>query len=289
MDTSRIATAANATHEPGVHPARADLPTLHSPATTATNATNLDAQAARIAELSAELAAADETARQHIARELHDGLGADLTGVRFAFANLDTWLPEDAPDGCRRALALAQQALDAALVSYRLALDEVSPALDAGLVSTLSGWVATFGARSGLRTSVVCAADARLAQLKGDGALAALRVAQEALANVAKHARASAADVRLEADATHLELIVTDDGAGLQARTHAPDAGGRGLRHMQARCTALGGTLSIAPRAHGGTELRARFAWARLAAPAQAGSQPRSPHRPAVAARARSN
>ncbi|WP_186108583.1 sensor histidine kinase [Burkholderia gladioli] len=277
MDMPRIAAAsASALPEPGPAPARSANALAVIPTAAASSPSPVapapDARlAAFSAELAAELAAADETARRRLARELHDGLGADLTGLRFAFANLDTWLPEQAPEGCRRALALAQQALDAAFDSYRRALDEAAPALDAGLVGTLSGWVGAFGARTRLRTSVVCAADARLAQLAGDNALAVFRVAQEALANIARHARAQAADVRLEAGATHLELIVADDGRGFAAAGAYRDAeapGGRGLGHMRARCAAFGGTLAHQPREGGGTVLRARFAWdALLAAP----------------------
>lgn len=275
MDRPRIAFDAHAVPATGDRPARS-VP-LADPMSTAFEPSS--AQRAQLADLSAELAAADEHARRHLARELHDGLGADLTGARFALANLDTWLPDDAPDGCRKALALAQQALDAAMTSYRSALDNAAPQLDAGLVGALSGWVATFGARTGLRTSVVCAADARLAQLTGDGALAALRVTQEALANVARHARARSADVRLDATATHLELSIADDGAGFGAldaeHDHDRDSArtGRGLLHMQARCAAFGGTLTIGARPDGGTLLRARFAWQTLAGRPAAAAQ----------------
>ena len=55
----------------------------------------------------------DQT-RRYLAGELHDGLGAELTAARFALANVLTWLPADAPEGCVRAVELAQRALDAA-------------------------------------------------------------------------------------------------------------------------------------------------------------------------------
>ncbi|AIS94257.1 sensor histidine kinase [Burkholderia thailandensis] len=221
---------------------------------------------ARVAQLSAELVAADESARRHLAGELHDGLGADLTAARFALANVDTWLPDDAADACRRALALAQQALDAATAANRRLIDGLcTPALEAGLVGTLAAWIGAHGARTGLRTSFVCAADARVTQLSADGALAIFRVAQEALANVAKHAHASAADVRIDVDDTHLTLVVADDGVGIATTRRR---GGYGLGSMRARCEALGGTLEFAsPRSGGaGTALRARFAWGALVA-----------------------
>ncbi|AJK48001.1 sensor histidine kinase [Burkholderia plantarii] len=277
MDTPRIAPPpASATPEPSrgeTRPARSAVRLLPGAARPAMPRVAGDADA-HLAAMSAELAAADEAARERLSRELHDGLGADLTGVYFAFANLETWLPADAPEGARRALELAQQALDAALDSYRRALDDAAPPLDAGLAGTLSAWIDAFGARTGLRTRVACAADARLALVGADGTLAALRVAQEALANVARHARATSVEVTLEAGPTHLELVVADDGAGVRRparRNPVRNTGrspGRGLGHLRARCAAFGGALALEARAGGGTVLRASFGWdALLAAP----------------------
>lgn len=232
-------------------------------------ATNRDALVARIAELSAELFAADEAARRHLAGELHDGLGAELTAARFALANVDTWLPANAPDGCRRALDLAQQALEAALdANRRLIAEQESPVLDAGLVNALSAWVDSYAARTGLRTSFVCAADARLPKLAGPGALAIFRVAQEALSNIAKHARASSAGVRIETDSAYLSLTVDDDGAGFTRASRR----GYGLAGMRARCEAFDGSFELAtPAAGRGTRLQARFTWhALFATPATA-------------------
>ncbi|MBR7960683.1 quorum system sensor histidine kinase RqpS [Burkholderia vietnamiensis] len=228
-----------------------------------------DASAARIAALSTELMVADEAARRHLAGELHDGLGAELTAARFALANVQTWLPADAPEGCLRALELAQRALDAATDANRRLIDQRdTPALDGGLVGALSTWVDTHAARTGLRTSFVCAADARLTQLGGAGALAIFRVAQEALSNVAKHARAASADVRIDTNGTHLSLIVTDDGTGFPRGRRA----GYGLAGMRARCEAFGGSFDTrAPASGQGTRVTARFAWNSLfAVPAAA-------------------
>ncbi|MGS0893037.1 quorum system sensor histidine kinase RqpS [Burkholderia stagnalis] len=230
-------------------------------------ASDRDASAARIAALSTQLLAADEAARRHLAGELHDGLGAELTAARFALANVQTWLPADAPDGCLRALELAQRALDAATDANRRLIDERgAPALDGGVVGALSAWIDSHAKRTNLRTSFVCAADARLTQLAGAGALAIFRVAQEALSNVAKHARAASVDVRIETDGTHLSLVVTDDGTGFGRSRR----GGYGLAGMRARCEAFGGGFETAAPASGrGTRITARFAWdALFAAPA---------------------
>ncbi|AIS88518.1 sensor histidine kinase [Burkholderia pseudomallei] len=271
MDTPSVApsiASAPASSSSGLAP-EVGIPFVSRCASRAPTAERLGA---RVAQLSAELVAADESARRHLAGELHDGLGADLTAARFALANVETWLPDDAPDAARRALALAQQALDAATAANRRLIDGLrTPALEAGLVGTLAAWIGAHGARTGLRTSFVCAADARVTQLSADGALAVFRVAQEALANVAKHAHASAADVRIDVDDTHLSLVVTDDGVGVGVGVGAAAArrrGGYGLGSMRARCEALGGTLELASQRAGGagTALRARFAWHALIA-----------------------
>ncbi|MBJ9968949.1 quorum system sensor histidine kinase RqpS [Burkholderia seminalis] len=260
MDTSLNA-------PPGAHapfPSQQRAPNRAATPPVPDTAARRDASAARIAALSAQLLAADEAARRHLAGELHDGLGAELTAARFALANVQTWLPADAPDGCLRALELAQQALDSATDANRRLIDERdTPALDAGMIGALSSWIDTHAARTGLRTSFVCAADARLTQIAGAGALAVFRVAQEALSNVAKHARATSADVRIVTDGTHLSLIVADDGTGF-ARSRRT---GYGLAGMRVRCEAFGGGFETAtPETGRGTRVTARFAWDSLLA-----------------------
>ncbi|SOE65055.1 Histidine kinase-, DNA gyrase B-, and HSP90-like ATPase [Burkholderia sp. OK233] len=227
---------------------------------------------ARVRELSAELVQAQEAACRHVARELHDGVGAELTATRFALAGVETWLPSDAPPQCAAALAVANRSLDAVCAASRQAVAELhAPSLEVGIVGALAQWTGDFAARTNLRTSFVCAADVRLTRLPTDAALAVFRVAQEALNNIAKHARAESADVRIETGRRHLTLIISDDGIGL-TRTARSRRGHFGLSGMQARCAAFDGTLRISARRIGsgrgdsgtasrGTLVQARFAW----------------------------
>ncbi|WP_176059065.1 ATP-binding protein [Paraburkholderia sp. BCC1876] len=227
---------------------------------------------ARVRELSAELVQAQEAACRHVARELHDGVGAELTATRFALAGVETWLPADAPPQCAAALAVANRSLDAVCAASRQAVAELhAPSLESGIVGALAHWTGDFAARTQLRTSFVCAADVRLTRLPADAALAVFRVAQEALNNIAKHARAESADVRIETSRRHLTLIVADNGIGLTRKARSR-RGHFGLSGMQARCAAFDGTLRVSARrvaakrgegadASRGTLLRARFAW----------------------------
>ena len=236
---------------------------------------------------------ADEAARQRLARDLHDSVGAELAATHFALANVHSWLPANAPPQCAEALALVARSLEAATGAMRQVLDGLhAPQLEAGLAPALAGWVRGFGARTGLAARLAVATDdARLARLPAQAALAVFRVAQEALSNVARHAHATRAEVRLESTARHLTLTVVDDGIGLGRRgaAHGIDDGARarrtgrssqsshyGLAGMRERCAAFGGSLravtgGIAPAgrdeasqreaAPRGTTVRARFAW----------------------------
>ncbi|HTH58901.1 MAG TPA: histidine kinase [Paraburkholderia sp.] len=247
-------------------------------------AREIDRLEREVAALSAGPLDADEAARQRLARELHDSVGAELAATRFALANVRTWLPADAPPQCEDALALVQRSLDAVCRATRDVLAGLSaPSLAGGIVVSLSAWTRDFGSRTGLQTSLVCAADARLARLPADAALAVFRVAQEALANVARHAQATRADVRLESTSRTLTLTVTDDGIGVACGARRR-AGHYGVAGMRARCDAFGGSLRIAsanPKAdeRRGTTVRARFAWDALLSTAPTSASASGPAR----------
>ncbi|WP_206950752.1 sensor histidine kinase [Trinickia acidisoli] len=249
----------------------------------------------RLRELATELTEAREAIKRHVARELHDGLGAELTAARFALANVEHALSAGGdPSAAAQALALAQQSIDAACEAGRRLVQELhAPNVEGGIVAALAQWTRTFAQRTGLATSFVCAADVRLTQLPPDAALAVMRVAQEALNNVAKHADASRADICIQTDAKRLTLVIEDDGRGMPPRARragAPDsasARGFGLPGLRARCEAFGGALRIAsrlrdesctpwlgtwpaadagaPAARSGTTVRAHFLWAAMA------------------------
>lgn len=253
-----------------------------------------DAADRRTREHTVEMAETREEIKRDIARELHDGLGAELTAARFALANIEHALVQSGDTAAAiKALALAQQSLEAACDAGRRLVQELhEPNVEGGIVAALAQWTRAFSERTGLSISFVCAADVRLAQLPDDAALAVMRVAQEALNNVAKHADARCAEVRIQTDAKRLVLIVEDDGRGMPPRARragAPDsinARGFGLPGMRARCEGFGGALRIAsrlrdessppwhaprpvdesaPAARSGTTVRAHFLWAAMA------------------------
>ncbi len=97
-----------------------------------------------------------------------------------------------------------------------------------------------------------------LGDLPADAATALYRIFQEALTNVARHARASQVRVRLRAEAGAAVLTIEDDGMGIDPGD--PDVSGSlGLAGMRERAALEGGELAVLPRAEGGTRVEARL------------------------------
>ncbi|SAL30735.1 sensor histidine kinase [Caballeronia humi] len=214
---------------------------------------------ARVAQLSAELAAVGERVRRSLAQDLHDDAGAALTAARFAIARIETWLPADAPAPCAEALDTARQSIAAACdANHRIVSGLNGPCFEDSVSRALAGWAARFAMSTSLRVSVESSGDERLAQLSDAAALAVFRVAQEALNNVARHAKANNASVRIEGGARFVTLVVSDDGIGMSA-TARRKRGRFGLAGMRARCAALGGSLRVETPEAGGTTVRARI------------------------------
>ncbi|KND56530.1 putative sensor histidine kinase [Candidatus Paraburkholderia kirkii] len=209
---------------------------------------------ARIQELAALLAATEERARQALARDLHDETGAALTVANLALARAAHWLPADAPAALGDALRQAREApADVSETSHRIVEGLQAPALDAGLASALDAWIERFRARTVIPVDFSCPTDARLERLSRDMSLALLRVMQEALGNIARHAGAASASVKIDLDRDGVMLSVEDDGIGISAAASAFPA--------CARCEALGGSLRIVAAKPAGTSVRARLPW----------------------------
>ncbi|MGY1701502.1 histidine kinase [Geodermatophilus sp. SYSU D00766] len=216
------------------------------------------AAAARAGALAAQLQAsreqlvtAREEERRRLRRDLHDGLGPSLGAVVLRIdtaRNLAAARPEDAD----RLLRQARDDVAAALADVRrLVHDLRPPALDdLGLAGAVRQQAERLLAP---RVPVTVTADG-VGDLPAAVEVAAYRIASEALANAARHARASRVDVTLERDGDGaLVVTVADDGTGI-----APDrAAGVGLVSLRERAAELGGHCTVSCPAEGGTRVRA--------------------------------
>ncbi|MFP5390429.1 MAG: histidine kinase [Gammaproteobacteria bacterium] len=205
---------------------------------------------ARLAELTAHIENVKEAERARIAREIHDDLGGNLTAIKMALAMLVSRLPPDAPQLLDKAAyvdALVDRTIDSA---HRISLDLRPSMLDLGLVPALEWQLKEFEKQN----AIACSFDTSDADidLPLPAATTLFRIFQEALTNIAKHARASRVAVRLRQDGELLHLDIADNGAGIAA-----DARGKpqsfGLRGMRERAASLGGSMSLSDAPGGGT------------------------------------
>ena len=194
---------------------------------------------------------AQEEERRHIARELHDELGQALTGVKMDLAWLKDRLPKNRPPLLERARA-SLSLIDTTLDSVRDLSSRLRPAVldDLGLASAIEWQARHFARRTGVECNV--SFDFRDLPLDSDRATAVFRVFQEALTNVARHAKASRVQARLGTSDGHVVLEVRDDGRGITGDQLA-DTDSLGLIGMRERAAAFGGQLEVRCGEKGGT------------------------------------
>ncbi|MFC5662184.1 ATP-binding protein [Kitasatospora misakiensis] len=215
-----------------------------------------------------QIVAAREEERRWLRRDIHDGLGPALAGLRLRVDNaastasaLPASAPTGAPGGGGRVEALAQTLqgisgdLAMTIKEVRRITDRLGPAPlgEFGLTRAVQHLAASFSG-DGLTVSTALQPDP-LPELPAAVEVAAYRITAEALNNVLRHARANHAQVALRVDEANLTLTVQDDGIGLGDLTPAevPDGGpegtdstdGVGLRSMSDRAAEIGGRCTV--------------------------------------------
>ncbi|MEM8514887.1 signal transduction histidine kinase [Massilia sp. MP_M2] len=213
--------------------------------------------------------ALDDAARQdertRIARELHDDLGGNLIAIKMALARLSARLPAD-QSGLAGQAQYIDDLVERTIESVeRISLGLRAAPLDLGLVAALAWLAREFTRQTGVAVTTHCPDTPAPAPAHAD---ALFHIAQEALTNVAKHARATQVTLTLEREGGELTLSICDNGCGIDpaARTR-PHA--FGLRGMHERASALGGVLSLSAAPGGGTMLTVKIRLAPPVAPAQ--------------------
>ncbi len=204
----------------------------------------------RLRAVDVELAAVGERAR--LSRELHDGLAQDLW-----LAKLTTGRLAGLADLGAEARALAGelgQTIDAGIAEAQqaiAALREPTEATGSSFSELMSRCVYEFGDRFGLRVEFAC--EQHLPQLTARAQAEALRIAQEALNNVRRHADATVVRVRAGVESGRLVVVVGDNGHGFNPNTVGRTA--FGLASMRERAALIGGELRIDSRPLDGTRV----------------------------------
>jgi len=209
---------------------------------------------AELAELAGHLQTAREDERSHLARELHDELGALLTAAKLDAARLRHALA-GAPQEAHTRLQHLEDSVKRGIELKRRIIEDLRPSSlsNLGLRAALDILAREFAQRSEIRV------DTALDEVQVDDrtAIAVYRMVQEALTNVVRHAQAQTVTISLRPDADVLVIEVHDDGAGFDpaAARHSR----HGLVGMRYRIESLGGRLHIQSGPGQGTRLQARL------------------------------
>lgn len=195
-----------------------------------------------------------EDERRRLARDLHDGIGQHLTALRH---RLELLARDDAGPGgpLHEALALCETAIEETRALSRLLRPQILD--DLGLEAALR-WLARQSSESG-----GCAVEVEVGllpdDLDGDLSTLVFRVAQEALTNARKHARARNVVLRLSQRSDHLLMLVVDDGEGCdiqQALARSSSGDSTGLASIRERVRLFGGQLALDSRPGEGLQMR---------------------------------
>ncbi len=209
---------------------------------------------AELHALTAQLHSVREEERTKLARELHDQLGQALTAIRIDLAGLKTMPTQERQ--VQRIDAIVGL-VDETIRSVRRITTELRPGIldDLGLVAAVEWAAEDFQTRTGIQ----CRASLPETNpgIDAERATALFRIVQETLTNIARHAGATQASIRLSEESGHLSLEVRDNGRGIAAEQLSA-SGSLGILGMRERALLMGGEFFIG-NPGGGTTVRVRI------------------------------
>ncbi|HEU4433140.1 MAG TPA: PAS domain S-box protein [Pyrinomonadaceae bacterium] len=203
---------------------------------------------------------AQEAERRRISRELHDQVGQILTAVKM---NLHVLQHKCTQPEILVSINDNLKVIDEAVDQIRDLSVDLRPLLldDLGLVVALRWYLERQTRNLGIPAKFVSGSLDEDDRFSSELETACFRIVQEGVTNIVRHARATRISVRLERVVSDLILLITDDGAGFDARMLRSVSGTAtlGLRGMEERAQAVGGTITIDSAPALGTEICARF------------------------------
>lgn len=216
-------------------------------------------------DLATHLQDVRENERSHLARELHDELGALLTAAKLNVMRVKSRLDPGAVD-LQQLIVELTQLLNEGIALKRRVIEDLRPSSlgNLGLAPSLEILGREFSQRAGVSVTT----NLEPVTLDETAQLTVYRLVQEALTNVGKYAQAAHVDISLRALVDHVTIAVTDDGVGFDQADIAHNA--HGLQGMRHRVQAAGGQLSVSSTPGHGTSVSAAIP---LQAPVRAKSQ----------------
>ena len=207
---------------------------------------------ATLSELANHLQQVREEERGHLARELHDELGALLTAAKLDVARLKSKIDATAPDVSERLKHLTET-LNSGIALKRRIIEDLRPSSlsNLGLTAALEILTREYAERAGIDVET----SLEPVQLPDAAQLTVYRMVQEALTNIGKYAKARKVLVSVHGYPTHVAVQVRDDGVGFDPGSVRPTS--HGLAGMRHRVEAAGGRLTLTSRPGNGTLLSA--------------------------------
>ncbi len=208
----------------------------------------------QLTDLARHLQTVREDERNHLARELHDELGALLTAAKLDVARLKSRLGTLTPEVAERVQHLSD-GLNSGIALKRRIIEDLRPSSlsNLGLVAALEILVREWGERS----EIAVDSDFQPVQLRPSAELTVYRLVQEALTNIIKYAKASEIQVRLSAENGQVLVTVRDNGIGFNVEAKPVSA--HGLLGMRYRLETEGGTLLLKSSPTQGTVIEAHL------------------------------
>jgi PAS domain S-box-containing protein len=213
---------------------------------------------AREAQKQQQLLVATTQERERLARELHDSLGQVLAAARLQAGSARLLLARGEiaqTDECLERLASMTTDAEADVREYLLgARTGFAPGLS--FFALLREYMQRFGRQYDLEVELAVPAQLEARGLEPAVEVQLLRIVQEALSNVRKHARAQSAQVSFSASDAAVQVAIADDGHGFDpSSAAAAQADGFGLQSMRERAEALGGRLEVTSQPSSGTRV----------------------------------
>jgi signal transduction histidine kinase len=210
------------------------------------------ARTAQLKELALHLQTVREDERRHLARELHDELGALLTAAKLDAARLKSRLGVTTPEVSQR-MAHLNEALNSGIALKRRIIEDLRPSSlsNLGLIAALEILVREFSTRIEIAVEL----DLHPVNLTTSAELTVYRLVQEALTNIAKYAKATHLTVRVERRGDKVEVTVADDGVGFDISL--PRLATHGLLGMKFRVESENGEMTIDSAPGSGTRIHA--------------------------------
>jgi two-component system, NarL family, sensor histidine kinase UhpB len=216
--------------------------------------------AEQMRSLTQRLSEVEESERRNISRELHDCIGPNLVALKLNLHLAQSQLPRELRETIGAQVADAQKVLEATVVHLRNVMADLRPPAldDYGLLAALRTYAEPYSARLGIPVNVLGTDINPRLSLAAETAL--FRIAQEALNNIAKHARARRVEITVKAAIGHVILLISDDGTGFDPGCPDPQRSSWGLKTMRERAQAIGADLRIESAPGSGTRILVKAA-----------------------------